>query len=320
LVHECLIFIRPVLTLWISMVVNKIIIGLLVLFLLSMLVACAKETAPAPAPEPSPMPAPMLPPVIERPPGLADRPLQVTTVPEEAHYLPAQTIKIRIDFTNIGPEAITLSQFPPEIQMLSRADEMVRLFRAGAEELQLEPGATATYNLAWDQRDENGAQVSPGWYLVDVKNVYYVRGSPPRATRANFGDTYVYIQYPQGAIEKTIEPNQSQTVSGITITLERVELSAEGARFYAFVIPPGYTPSQPVPMVMTAVHARYFFDGITKDAGLSGWGARDDGIKLIWGAPDRPLDSIPSDAQELTFTITRFGDTEGPWEFKIPLE
>jgi hypothetical protein len=292
---------------------KKIIVFTLVAILVIGLTACAQPAASPAVAEP--------PPVNRRPPGPADLPLQVTTIPEEANYLPGQPIRIGIDFTNIGPEAITLSQFPPEIRLLSRADEMVRLFEAGAEELHLEPGAKATCNLTWDQRDDSGTQVSPGRYRVDVTNVYYIRGGdPPRATWANFGDTYVYIQYPQGAMEKVIDLNQPQTVNGITITLERIELSAEGAVFYCFVIPPGYTPSQPVPNVMTYAQAGYSFDGITKDAGLAGYGTRDDGIKLIWGSPDLPLDPVPGDAKELTFTITSFGNVEGPWEFQVPLD
>ena len=131
------------------------------------------------------------------------------------------------------------------------------------------------------------------------------------------------IQYPQGAMEKTIEPNQSQKVEGITITLERVELSAEGSRFYAFVVPLGYTPPAPgvtPPPTMIPVHAEYSFDSVTKDAGYCGCGTRGDGITLKWSHPYEPLDPVPSDARELTFTITHFGDIEGPWEFKVPLE
>ena len=29
---------------------------------------------------------------------------------------------------------------------------------------------------------------------------------------------------------------------------------------------------------------------------------------------------VPKGTKELTFIITRFGDVEGPWEFKIPVE
>jgi hypothetical protein len=132
-------------------------------------------------------------------------------------------------------------------------------------------------------------------------------------------------------MEKNIEVNQSQTVSGITITLERVELSAMGARFYAFTIPPGYSPpKQPLPPIlplphppppeMVAVHAEYTVDGVTKDAGYSGIGAHGNGIRLTWGSDVAHLDPIPSDAKELTFVITRLGDREDPWEFHVPLE
>jgi len=31
-------------------------------------------------------------------------------------------------------------------------------------------------------------------------------------------------------------------------------------------------------------------------------------------------DPVPNDAKLLIFIITRFGDWEGPWVFKIPLE
>ena len=260
------------------------------------------------------MPTP--PPVIHIPPPPS--PLQVSAIPDEGYYLPGQEVEIELGFTNVGSETVTLSLFPPEIRVKSM--DTVRLFTAGTKEVRLEPGEVVTHNFGWDQRDENGVQVPPGWYIVNVR-ITYVHGSPPKTTQQSFGDTAkIYIQYPQGAMEKTIEPNQSQTVNGITITLERVELSAEGARFYAFVLPPGYTPSQPAPMVMVPVRARYSFDGITKDAGLAGWGTRRDGVELKWGRPDQPLDPVPSDASELTFTITRFGDWEGPWEFKVPLE
>ena len=105
-----------------------------------------------------------------------------------------------------------------------------------------------------------------------------------------------------------------------------MELTATGARFYAFATPPGYSPPErpgpdipPLPHPppeMVRVHAEYTVDGVSRDAGYSGIGSENDGIRLIWDN----LDPIPSDAKELTFIITRFGDVEGPWEFKVPLE
>ena len=135
------------------------------------------------------------------------------------------------------------------------------------------------------------------------------------------------IQFPQGAMEKSLDLNQSQTVSDIAITLERVELTADGANFYFFFIPPGYTapPTEPSlppmsPSISIMAKAEYSVDGITKYAGTAGFNTKGDGIKLVWGGGPGKLDPVPSDAKELTFTITQLNDWEGPWEFKIPLE
>jgi len=126
----------------------------------------------------------------------------------------------------------------------------------------------------------------------------------------------------QETIEKVIELDQTQTVNGITITLERVELSASEARFYAFHVPPDYSlpqgPDLPPPSLMALhAHAEYRFDGgPPKDAGISGIRFLDNGMEHIWSM----LDPVPKDAKELTFIITRLGEWEGPWEFAISLQ
>lgn len=251
----------------------------------------------------------------------------MNAVPTQPSYLPGEGVDIEFSFTNTGTEPITVSPFPPKIQiMLPRPYDVVRSFASGTQELVVEPGDRAIYNLTWDQRDDNGNHVSPGWYYVDIKGVTATRGT--RTTQWSFGTvTKLLIQFPQGAMEKNIELNQSETVDGLTITLVSVELSATGAKFYAFTIPPGYSPPEqpgptmppmphPPPPEMVPVHAEYTVDSVTKDAGYSGIGSEENGIRLIWD----DLDPVPSDAKGLTFTITRFGDVEGPWEFKITLD
>ncbi len=42
----------------------------------------------------------------------------------------------------------------------------------------------------------------------------------------------------------------------------------------------------------------------------------EDDIALSW----TELDPVPSDARILTFTITRMGEWQGPWEFVIVLQ
>ena len=278
--------------------------------------------APAPTPTPTPMPTPTPAPVPTPLPTL-----QVSAIPTQDSYLPGEEVDIEFSFTNTDSEPITVTPFPPEIQiMLPRPYEAVRSFTSGEQELMLKPGERMTYNLTWDQRDENEKQVTPGWYYVDVKDITATRDT--WTTQWSFGTVAkLLIRFPQGAMERSFNINQSQAVNGLTITLKRVELTATGARFYAFTIPPGYSPpEQPEPVIppmphppppeMVPVHAEYTIDGVTKDAGYSGIGSEDDGIRLIWD----DLDPVPADAEGLTFTITHFGDIEGRWEFKIPLE
>ena len=125
-----------------------------------------------------------------------------------------------------------------------------------------------------------------------------------------------------GVVEKVIELSQTQTVNDISITLERVELSTLGAKFYAFNIPPDYSlpqdPNLPPPSLMTLhAHAEYSVDGgPTKDAGLSEIQFLDDGMQHIWNM----LDPVPEDARELAFIITELGEWQGPWQFIIALQ
>jgi len=148
-----------------------------------------------------------------------------------------------------------------------------------------------TLDFTWDQKDAEGKQVSPGWYDITFKdlNVIYETdrryGTNPTAR--------VLIQYPQGALEKTIELNKSRTVNDITVTLESIELTATGMTVYTFTTPPGYSlpeehpPYQFESFMINSV-AEYSVDGgIIKQARARGQFIKS-GIRL--------------------------------WEFKVPLE
>ena len=224
---------------------------------------------------------------------------------------------VDLSFTNKASEPRTISPFPPEIRIielpnLQPPDSVVRAFPVGKAELALQPGESVSYLVNWDQKDDSGRQVSPGWYSVEV-TLATSRGSAAR----------VLVLPPEGVMEKAIEVNQSETVNGITITLERVDLTDTGMKVYAFNTPPDYNlPQGPMlaPPQFMALHAfaEYSIDGgVMKQAFPSGIRFLEDGMLHTW---DEYLDPIPVDAKELIFNITRFGDWEGPWVFKIPLE
>ena len=280
--------------------------------------------APPPAPTLTPPPSPHHPSVIPQP----DLELEATT--EKTTYLPGETIEIELTFISMTDKPITISPFPPEIEIilpeLPEGEDVVEEFDAGSGEVELKRGGEVTLTLVWDQRDSRGQQVAPGYYNpnIDVNDIH-IDGKDIGGMGVCAG---VLIQFPQGAMEKTIELDRPQTVNGLTITLERIEMSATAVKFYAFTIPPDYQPPEadispydlPYLEDMYPVHASYTVDGITKDARSADFGIRGDGITLEWANPYGPLDPVPSDARELIFTIPRFGDWEGPWVFRVPLE
>ena len=244
-------------------------------------------------------------------------------MPEEALYLPGEPVEVRLSLTNVSSEMITMSLYPPEIQVKPRnQDEVLFSVASGTQPLEIKPDETITVDFTWDQKDTKGKQVSPGWYDIIFNDITAMQES---GLSYNFSPgSRVLIQYPQGAMEETIELNQSQTVNGITVTLERVELASTGMTVYAFSTPPGYTPPQgilPTSRFMVA-SAEYSVDGsVVKQAGSAGFGFLEDVTRYTW----ENLDPVSADAKELTFRITmRWEDKPeellGPWEFKVPLE
>ncbi|GAH44566.1 unnamed protein product, partial [marine sediment metagenome] len=163
--------------------------------------------------------------------------------------------------------------------------------------------------LRWNQLDDQGKPVACGQYL------FLVPGGGTLEDTKMLG--LIYILPEEGVIERTIDVNESKTVGGITFTLKRVELTASGLRFYAFNADYRH-PVSPPPL--KSIIAEYSLDGgpvrqTGSALGASG-GSNYDGYDYAW------FMSIPvtKGTKELTFVITSFGDWEGPWEFKVPLE
>jgi len=245
-------------------------------------------------------------------------------------YQPGEDITIDFWIENVAGRTIQIAPFPPEVRIIRPpADREIRAFPAGTAVKSLEPKEVASVALTWDQRDNGGQQVGDGYYHLLIGPIRMGERSETR----EMSESVLLVLPAEGVLEKTVEVNESQTVNGVTITLERLELTATGAAFYAFHVPPDYKQfEQPVapgteqpqgleppPPWMMELHAyaEYSLDGgPAKVAGLSGLGFREDGLRLSWIM----LDPVPKGTQELTFIMTTLGDWEGPWEFLVSLE
>jgi len=292
---------------------KKIIMGLLSLFLLSMPVACAKEPVPASPPPPAPASVPR--PSTTHGPQIF---IEVDSSLNKDSYLPGEDIIIDFTFQNVTAEPFQIDPFPPLIQ-IGHQDEVWCSFLPGEAVKSLDLGEVVTYTLIWDQTDAQGQQVPYGSYYI---NLGYIRLGD-RTTSLSLSGTRQFLILPiEGVMEKTIEMNESRTVDGITISLNRVELTATGMEVYAFNTPPDYRLSerpQPPPPEFMKLHAEaeYSLDGSPmKKAGPSGIRFLETSMRHSW----KHLDPVPKGTEEITFVITKLGDWEGPWEFKIPLD
>ncbi len=264
---------------------------------------------PVPSPTPTPTPAP-------RPVG----PLEVVATTDKNIFSFGEDIRIEFSFKNISLKIFEIDPFPPEVRIMrpSPYDEPVRSFPAGRDTNSLTPGEVASYTLTWDQRDDRGQQVAYGYYYIELGYSRFDGG----LIKLNLsGNRRVLILPAEGAMEKSIDVNKSETVNGITIVLERVKLSDTGMEVYAFNTPPGYSlpqgPQLPPPSMMIHAEAEYALNGGTvKKVGSSGISFRDDGMRHTWSN----LDPVPNDAKELTFRITKLGEWQGPWEFHVSLK
>jgi len=271
---------------------------------------------PTPTPDPTPAtaPTPSSSPSPSAHPSPAPRPVKYIKMEaafDKDNYPPEEEITIKLSFTNVTAEPHEISPFPPivEVRADGRRDRVVHTFPAGSSNVTVQSGETTEQTLVWNQQDEQGQQVPYGYYD------FLIPGSGTLEDKAIVGG--IHILPPEGVIEQTINVDKSQTVNGITINLNRVELTSSGPRFFAFnadySMPENLLP-EPLP------YAEYHLDGgpvIEGDrVGTIGGGSNLEGQEYVW-MMSMP---VPKGTKELTFAITEFGGQEGPWEFKIPLD
>jgi hypothetical protein len=226
--------------------------------------------------------------------------------------------EITLSFTNTAAEEYVMSPFPPMVRMevahLLYPERTIRSFEPGSGEFAFLPGESAEYTFAWDQRDDSGQQVTPGWYGVHVFSHSYKASDPSRIGGPSGWAAQVLVLPAGGALEKTIEVNQTKVIEDISMTLERVELSAQGMKVYA---------SHPPVDSQFYVHAQieYRVDGgVWKSGGASSVNFVDGGREQTW----EHLDALPQDARELGIRIYKIrplsSEMFGPWEFNISLK
>jgi hypothetical protein len=263
--------------------------------------------------------------------------------PAKTVYLPGEPIEMNITVLNASQgevDPVTVDPCPPAINIMSPggtpdSDKLVKTFAAGNEQKTLAKGEQIIYPITWDQKDDNGNQIPAGWYFYGYTCFFGNQSIPGGKVGSGGTERAFLVQYSQGALQKTIELNQSQTITDfpfdtldgktqpidLTLTLKQVEMSENGISFMMVAS----SPDNPVPgynnpeWMSGFREAQYVVDGVVKEARAANTSFLDSGIELRWGYNDAYLDPVPVDAKQLTIIITKFGSWQGRLEFQVPL-
>ena len=239
-------------------------------------------------------------------------------------FLPGEAVYYGIGITSSSSATITIDPFPPAMWIKPLGeDKAICSFAAGNRTYDIEsdyPDSWYHSKGLWDQKENDGNQVSPGWYEIGYEWVIVEQSTGKRYVT---NTTAIFqIVDPDSAMNKDMDIHYSVTAEGMTVTLERIEMNAVEVKVYIFTTPPGYSlpeegPPYEYASVMGDSLAEYSVDSGTTMQVKSGGGKADtDGITITWD----DLEPVPVDAKVFYFTITRLGEVEGRWEFEIPLE
>lgn len=234
-------------------------------------------------------------------------PFELTIKPRHSSYLPGEVVEIELTLEHTGSKPINISPFPPEIKVkrpnpsFNQPFLVVRSFSPSSKKIKLDPGEKITYLLRWNQQDENGIQVSPGFYEVGLYN-FTVENPEFGISKMGYTSSSheVFINFPHGAMNKTL--SQSQTSDGVNLTLT-LKLFSRGAQARALVQFSNYTlpfKGLPSPILNPPRSALYSVDNGTQQVLDGSLVFREEGIILSWNM----IDPVPSDAKEITFVIT----------------
>jgi hypothetical protein len=92
--------------------------------------------------------------------------VELSAAPLQTAYTEGAEVSITLTVTNHGSDTISLSPFPPEIDITTQDREMVWEMSGGGEELSIEAGNSETYYFTWNQRDKANNAVAGGEYTV----------------------------------------------------------------------------------------------------------------------------------------------------------
>jgi hypothetical protein len=241
----------------------------------------------------------------------------------KTQYAASETVNIALSWQNVTSQSLTIAEFPPILSIMQSSNRQpAYTFAAGQNSITLAPGQTASYTLTWNQTDAQGRRVPPGSYYLELEEMYYQGRQVPLNLSRPVSFSILPPESSSAGNEKITAVNQSQTASGITITLQNIKISNSGFTISAFITPPAdYVLLPGTPAVSSSrdyrAAAAYSIDSnLTRGAGVPVIEYFSSGMNQTWYVPG----PLPPGTHDMTFVINSLGKWSGPWLFQFKIE
>jgi hypothetical protein len=248
--------------------------------------------------------------------------VSVDAVTNKATYSSGESINVEVSMRNSGTEPLKIDKFPPVVSLM-KADtqQPVYTFSAGKDVVTIAPGGTANFTLSWNQTDSGGNRVPGGSYYVELENLD-LQGRSMQLNLSRPARFEILPPTSGSPASRTLISNQSQTSTGITITLRRIVFSDSGFAVHALISPPpdyGFLPlgGPNSSSKSFGASAAYSVDGgWVKDAGPSSVEYQASSMNHVWAVAE----PIPSGSGQLVFIVNSVGSWRGNWQFYVSLK
>jgi hypothetical protein len=242
-------------------------------------------------------------------------------------YSSGEPVMLNISLKNEGPGPVTILGVPPRMGINHMGGADIRTYQRTNSARVLRDGELYETVLIWDQKDEQGRQVDPGVYTIGVYSLYSpgdnggiwdLSGAIQRT-----GTTKVLIESSGGFLQKNLSMVQTQLDNGVTATLVSVNCSAmKGTVSFNVEIPEKKIDVTPRPAglipcdVSAYPVASYRIDN----------GSARNFLDMNYICDTSPsqvhkvtmiFEPLPADAKTLEINVSKFGNHEGTWNYRI---
>lgn len=267
-------------------------------------------------------------------PGLAGKTYAFSIRLDKNVINPGDAVAVNITVENHVTRPLTIRPFPPGIKVRDSCGFIVRNIPFGQGDRVIPPLETFVYSLGLEMKDDREVPLPPGRYNVELfweeelPLFNYTSGPPPPVpTRtgdiiiSGWGSSPLIIRYPEGAREEGIEADLTVTVSGLPVTLERLEFTEENVIVtFLYPIPSGTLP----PGISSAAISPPPPDTGPGLFSIDGGGACPfptlpvEPIEGLWRVIGY-LPPVSRDSRNLKLVIPELAGQKGPWVFEVPL-